>query len=137
MVNYKTTTKPFPKNSDISNKNNIEKTILIVSVLTVIVSVIITVGEICVAYYELFGDGLYRSFGPMLIIAFLIVPQFIGIAINLILNRWLKKRSLLDDKNRKLTFMPIYFLFFNLLLAATLALVVNISNGNLAKWIHR
>lgn len=137
MVNYKTTTKPFPKNSDISNKNNIEKTILIVSVLTVIVSVIIMVGEICVAYYEFFGDGLYRSFGPMLMVAFLIVPQFIGIAISLILNRWLKKRNLLDDKNRKLTFMPIYFLFFNLLLAATLALVVNISNGNLAKWIHR
>lgn len=137
MVNYKTTTKPFPKNSDISNKNIIEKTILIISVLTVIVSVIITVGEICVAYYELFGDGPYRSLGPMLIVAFLIVPQFIGIAISLILNRWLKKRNLLDDKNRKLTFMPIYFLFFNLLLAATLALVVNISNGNLAKWIHR
>lgn len=138
MGYYKTATKSSPKKSNISNRNNIEKALRITSVLTIIISTIIAVGEMGVAYCELFGDGpYYRSFGPMLTVAFLIIPQLVGITISLILKRRLEKRNSLDDKNKKLCLTTIYLLLFNLLLAVILALVVNISNGNLAQWIHR
>ena len=137
MGYYKTATKSFPKKSNISNRSIIEKALRITSVLTIIISIIIAVGEMGVAYCELFGDGPYRSFGPMLIVAFLIIPQFVGITISLILKRQLEKRNSLDDKNKKLSLTTIYLLLFNLLLAVILALVVNVSNGNLAQWIHQ
>ncbi len=137
MGYHKTTTESFPKKSNVSNRNNIEKALRITSVLTIIISTIIAVGEMGVAYCELFGDGPYRSLGPTLIVAFLIIPQFVGIAISLILERRLKKRNSLDGKNKKLSLTTIYLLLSNLLLAVILALVVNILNGNLAQWIHR
>ena len=141
MGYYKTTTKQSSRTKNIANRNNFERiilgTFLFVSVLTIVVSIIIAVGEISIAYYELFGDDPYSSLAPTLTVAFLVLPQFIGIIISLILKKWLEKRNLLTNKNRKLSLMPIRLFYFNLLLAVILALIVNISNGNLAQWVHR
>ncbi len=137
MGYYKTAVESSPKGANAIRRNIIGKTLLITSVLTIIISIIITVEEITIAYCELFRDGPFRSLGPTLIVAYLIIPQFIGITINLILQRWLKKRDLLDEKGRKLSLLPVYLFFFNLLLAIILTLVVNISNGNFFQWLHR
>lgn len=126
--------------SESSNKKieNVIKTAFIgISIVLIIVSIAITVGEICIAYYNLSGDSLYSSAAPIFITLLLIIVQFVGIVINFVLKKWLKTRSLLNEKNMKLGSMPIWLLFFNLLLALILALIVNISNGNIVQLINR
>jgi hypothetical protein len=126
--------------SEPSNKKigNVIKTAFIgISIVLIIVSIVITVGEICIAYYNLSGDSLYSSVAPIFITLLLIIVQFVGIVINFVLKKWLKTRSLLNEKNMKLGSMPIWLLFFNLLLALILALIVNISNGNIVQLINR
>ena len=132
---YKTTSKQSSSTTNKANRTIYEIILLITSVLTIIISIIIAVEEISIAYYELFGDSPYRSLGPVLLIMILSIPQFIGIIISLILKRWLKKRNLLNNKNRNLSLMPIRLFFFNLLLVVILALAVNLLNGNLFQWV--
>ena len=114
---------------------NIEKVFLAIVLTTIIISVVITLGELLVAYYELFGDHPYNSFAPALLIAILIPIQSIGIILSLILKRQLRTRKLLNSRNKTLSLIPVYLLLHNILLALVLTLVVNILNGNISQLI--
>lgn len=136
MGYYKPMQESSLKGSNRVKEAKIKKIFLNVSNILTIISIAIMLGEPYIAYCELFRDGPYRSLGPTLIVVFLIMVQFIGIILSLILKRWLKTRSLLNDKDRKLNLIPIRLLFFNIFLALVLALIVNISNGNITQLIN-
>ena len=136
MGYYKTTHNLSSNKPNKAKEAVIKKAFQNISSMLIIISIAITLGESYVAYTELFGNGSFRSLGSTLIVTFLVIVQFIGIILNLILKRWLKKRNLLDNKDRKLSSIPIRLLFFNILVALVLALIVNTFNGNIAQLIN-
>lgn len=133
MGYYKTTHNSSSSESNKAKEAVIKKAFQNISGMLIIISVAIMFGEVYVAYTELFGNGPFRSLGSTLIVTFLIIVQLVGIILNLILKMRLKKRNLLGDEDRKLSSIPIRLLFFNILLALVLTLIVNISNGNVTQ----
>lgn len=137
MRYHKLACKSSSKGPKGSKETIIRKIFLTISAVSIIISAIMVFEELYIAGYEYSGDNPYRSLQPMVIVAFLIIVQFICIIVNLILKKWLNARNLLDDRERKLGSIPIYMLCFNVLLALILALIVNIANGNITQLINR
>ena len=137
MRYHKLACKSSSNDSEGAKGKIIKRVFLAISVVSIIIYAIIMFEELCIASYEYSGNNPYRSLQPMVIVAFLIIVQFICIILNLILKKWLNARNLLDDRERKLGSIPICLLWFNVLLAIILVLIVNIANGNIAQLISR